>query len=191
LNSIVRISSNQRTQKNTPKTKFEFIRHLAELRFLETIKENPLSRIRSSKDVAVQIFGRGDSRAKRIRNWSDEYVRTHQMMVLRQGKHQKTESFIDDSDIRSPLLAFLRSVRPEIIDGESLAAWISENLHLQPELTLDSPIKIHPSTALRWLHSLGFRSSEHKKRTYTDGQERPDVVSHRKQYACLCFEFLV
>ena len=181
LQSVVRISSNQRAEKHTPQTKFEFLRHLAVLRFLQKIQENPRSRVNSSKDIAEKIFGGGDSRAKSIRNWSDEYVRSHQMMVLRQGKHQKTESLIDDSDIRFVLLAHLRSVRPETIDGESLTAWISENLHLHPDLTLDSPVKIHPNTALQWLHNLGFRSSEHKKGTYTDGHERPDVVAHRQQ----------
>ena len=108
-------------------------------------------------------------------------MRTHKMMVLRQGKHQKKESLIDDSDIRFALLDHLRSARPETIDGDSIALWIYENLHLRPELTLESPVKIHPNTALRWLHSLGFRSSEHKKGTYTDGHERPDVVAHRNQ----------
>jgi hypothetical protein len=183
IESLVRISNNQRADKHTPKTKFDFLRHLAVLRFLQKIHENPRSRVSSSKDVAESIFGGGESRARSIRNWSDEYVRTHQMMVLRQGKHQKTQSLIDDSDIRFVLLSHLRNVRPETIDGESLAAWIFENLHLHPELTLDSPVKIHPNTARCWLHALGFRSSEHKKGTYTDGHERPDVVAHRNRYA--------
>ena len=125
LQSIVRISSNKKTEKQTYKTRFEFIRHLAVLRFLKKVHNNPRSRVKSSKDVAEQSFGGGEHRAKSIRNWSDEYVRTHQMMVLRQGKHQKTESLIDDSDIGFVLLAHLRTVRPETIDDESLATWRS------------------------------------------------------------------
>ena len=104
LKSIVRMTSNQRYEKQTPNTKFEFVRHLAVLRFLEAVLEKPRSRIRASTEIAKQIFSGGASRARSIRNWSDEYVRTQKMMLLRQGKHQKTESIIDDADIRFPCL---------------------------------------------------------------------------------------
>ena len=89
LRSIVRITSKKRAEKYTPDSKFEFLRHLAVLRFLEKIQETPRSCVSASKNIAEKMFGGGENRAKSIRNWSDEYVRTHQMMVLRQGKHQK------------------------------------------------------------------------------------------------------
>jgi hypothetical protein len=156
LNSIVRISSNQRIQMNTSKTKFEFSRHLAVLRFLEKIKENPRSRIRSSKDVTEQIFGKDESRAKNIWNWSDEYARTRQMMVLRQGKHQKTESLIDDSDIRFALLAFLRTVRPKIIDGESLAPWISGKFTSSAWVDIGQPCQVSSKYSSSMVAQFGF-----------------------------------
>ena len=55
LQSIVRISSNKRTEKQNSKTKFKFIRHLAVLRFLQKVHDNPRSRVKSSKDVAADF----------------------------------------------------------------------------------------------------------------------------------------
>ena len=71
LRSIVRITSNKRADKHTPDSKFEFLRHLAVLRFLEKIQETPRSRVSASKNIAEQMFGGGENRAKSIRNWSD------------------------------------------------------------------------------------------------------------------------
>ena len=148
LKYIVLISIQLKELINTlAKTKFDLLRHLSVLRFLQKIQETPRYRVSSSKDVTEAIFGGGESRERSIRNWSDEYVRTRQMMVLRQGKHQKTPSLIDDADIRFSLFFHLRNVTPETIESESLAAWIFENFYLHPELTLDSPVNIHPNTA--------------------------------------------
>lgn len=57
LQSIVRITSSKRAEKQTPDTKFEVLRHLAVLRFLQKIQENPRSRVSASKNIAEQIFG--------------------------------------------------------------------------------------------------------------------------------------
>jgi hypothetical protein len=50
------------------------------------------------------------------------------MMSLRQGQHQKTESLIDDQDVRFACLQFLR-------------------MDLQEELSLESPVEVHSNTA--------------------------------------------
>ena len=44
------------------------------------------------------------------------------------------------------------------------------------------PHFISPHTTIRWLHAVGFRSSEHKKGTLVDGHERPGVVHSREIY---------
>ena len=184
LKEATSIRNNVAIEKRNKKSQFEFVRHLCVLRYLQQMKESPRSKVSTSLSVARMIFGpdKGtDYRAKSIREWSDEFVRSGSMMVLRQGKHRKTRSLIDDNDIRFACLAYLRNERAELIDGETFARWVSENLHKQPELTLDEPVRIQSRTAVRWLHSLGFHSEQYKKGTYTDGHERPDVVEHRKR----------
>ncbi len=111
-------SNNARNYKKLKKvTTFDAIRLLAVQRFLESIDRSPRSRVSSSQSIAAILFGvRGDSyRARSIRDWSDYYVDHHVLPSLRQGKHQKTKSLIDDEDIRAACLRFLRSKRNDSI----------------------------------------------------------------------------
>ena len=43
-------------------------------------------------------------------------------------------------------------------------------------------IKIHESTACRWLQKLGFSRVHHQKGIYFDGHDRDDVVAYRNKY---------
>lgn len=185
LRKIVQIRDNSRLEKRRGSSQFDFIRHVCILRYLEKIEQNPRSRIKSSIEVAAIVFSKDDGRRSHKSNsiiaWGDEFVRSHELMSLRQGKHQKKESLIDDSDIRFACLSYLRSVRPETITGHAFSLWVSESLHKIPELTLDNPVNIHRNTAIQWLHAVGFRKLQHKKGTYTDGHERPDVVAYRSK----------
>lgn len=55
------------------------------------------------------------------------------------------------------------------------------NTHLLPEAELapGCPHQIQPSTAIKWLHHIGFHPQSHKK---SDSHERDDVVEYRKLY---------
>ena len=90
-----------------------------------------------------------------IRVWENDFVQIGTMMSYRQGKHQKSDSLIDDPDIRKALLTILRSVRVETIDAFSFSKRISEQLHTFEKLCILSPVNIYKRTARRWLHRLG------------------------------------
>ena len=76
-------TNNQRLIKKHTHRSFEKLRLLAVFRRLK----------------ASQAIASGNSyRAKAIRQWSDYYVINLKLPDLRQGKHQKTESLIDDED---------------------------------------------------------------------------------------------
>ena len=184
LNVIVKLRNNALIEKRSKTSKCDLIRHFFILRFLKMIKESPRTRIKLSIHVAQIMFGdsRSVSKARSIIKWSYEYVKSHRLMLATQGKHQKSKSLIDDPDIRRACLSFLRSVRPDLIDGHIFAKWVIDSLHQNQELSILSPVNIHVNTALRLMHVLGFPSAEHKKGTYTDGHERPDVVAYRKMY---------
>ena len=186
LEKITKIHRNAGLEKRDPRSKFECIRHLCVLRFLQKIKANPRSHVRSSKEVVAMLYGESkgsDYKARCIRIWSKEYVKTQMIMPYRQGKHQKSESLIDDPDVRRELLIILRGQRPELIEARSFVRWISEQLHCVEDLALLQPVQISERTARRWLHLLGFRMSQRKQGTYIDGHERPDVVSYRAEYS--------
>jgi hypothetical protein len=92
--------------------------------------------------------------------WSDDFVKTGTVMPYRQGKHQKTDSLINDPDVRQALLTILRSQCAEIIDSRSFSKWISEQLHQNDGLCLLQPVMISELTVRRWLHLIGFRLPE-------------------------------
>lgn len=184
LQNITHIHRNAYQEKRDPRSKFECIRDLSVLRFLLTIKEIPRSRVKSSKEVAEMIFGKEKGsvyKAQCIRIWANEFIKTGTMIPYHQGQHQKSESLIDDPDIRQALLSILRSQPAETIEARSFSKWIAEKLHGFEDLCLLQPVNISERTARRWLHLLGYRLQERKKGTYTDGHERPDVVAYRKE----------
>ena len=182
LNDIFTMRNNSIMERRCHHSKFDHIRYVCILRFLESIQKNPRSRVESSRTIAKTVYGDnrgGEYRSRCIRLWSDEFVRTGILMPLRQGKHQKCESLIDDPDIKSACLQYLRSRPTEQVDAASFAKWVSCDLHNDESLGLMGPAAITERTARRWLHVLGFRYKEYKKGTYTDGHERPDVVEYR------------
>ena len=54
----------------------------------------------------------------------------------------------------------------------------------------DKTWAISLTTAKRWLFSLGFRKTKHKKTMYVDGHERADVVADRRRYIAELDQYL-
>ena len=69
----------------------------------------------------------------------------------------------------------------------SFCKWVNEVLLMNSFLEPGYPRKISLSTALRWLHNLGFEVIKKKKGTYVDGHEREDVVEYRAKLVKLIF----
>ena len=184
LQVIAKMSNNSEDEKRHRHSKFDHIRFLCMLRFLESIRECPRTRVASSQAIAKTVYGPdkgGEYKARCIRFWGDEFVRSGLLMPLRQGKHQKSGSLLDDPDVKQVCLEYLRAQRAELIDGASFSQWVSSELHKIEDLGLLRPAVICERTARHWLHCLGFNHKEYQKGTYTDGHERPDVVQYRNR----------
>ena len=184
LRFIANISKSSNQEQRQRHSKFDHVRFLCILRFLESIRENPRTRVASSRIIAKTIYGvekGGEYKARCIRIWSDEFVKSGLLMPLRQGRHQKSESLLDDADVKQVCLQYLRARRIELIDSASFAKWVGEELHKTETLGLMRPAVISERTACRWLHRLGFHFKEYKKGTYCDGHERADVVEYRNR----------
>ena len=100
---------------------------------------------------------------------------------MRQGKFQKTKSLIDDEDVKSVCLSFLRSTPANIRTAESFERWVNANL--KSEIGIDYDLTISRRTAVNWLAQLDFQYQDYRQgSTYVDGHERPDVAAHRNQF---------
>jgi hypothetical protein len=164
-------------------SRFESLRLLAVLRFMQMLKKDPRSRVRSSEMVADVVFGKSGSsyRARSIRDWTDHYLLHYDLPRLRQGKFQKTKSLIDDEDVRSACLSFLRSVKAEQRNAIAFERWI--NSELKSQVGIDYDLSVSRRTAINWLVKLDFRYQEYRQGSaYVDGHERPDVVDHRNRF---------
>ena len=71
--------------------------------------------------------------------------------------------------------------RPNLTAG-SFCQWVNECLLTTQTLEPGYPRRISVETARKWLLELGFTVMEHKKGTYVDGHERPDVVQYRSKF---------
>jgi hypothetical protein len=94
------------------------------MRFLDAIRKNNQTRIESSRMIAKTFYGDdkgGEYKSRYIRLWSDEFVRSGELMPLRQGKHQKRKSLLDDAAIKQACRGYLLSRRIELIDAVSFA----------------------------------------------------------------------
>ena len=164
-------------------SKFESLRILAVMRFLQLLKKDPRSRIRSSEMIADVVFGKSGAsyRARSIRDWADHYLLHSELPRLRQGKYQKTKSLIDDEDVRFACLSFLRSIPADQRNASSFEKWI--NSELKSQVGIDYDLSVSKRTAINWLVKLDFRYQEYRQGSaYVDGHERPDVVAHRNRF---------
>lgn len=164
-------------------SEFECLRLLAVLRFLQMTKSNARSRISSSELVAEVVFGKTGAsyRSRTIRDWADHYLLHSELPFLRQGKFQKTKSLIDDEDVKTACLAFLRTAPAEQRTALSFARWI--NSDLKSQIGIEYDLSVSQRTAQNWLVKLDFRFQEYRQGSaYVDGHERPDVVAHRSRF---------
>ena len=94
------------------------------------LKQNLCNRARASEAVAYVVFGKSGAsyRARTIRDWADHFLSHSERPLLRQGKFQKTKSLVDDEDVQTACLTFLKSIRAEQRNAISFEKWISTEL---------------------------------------------------------------
>ena len=132
-----------------------------------------------------------------LQRWLSDFVKARgRITPSERGHHSKTESFLDDEDIKQTAKQWLRenvqAARKKPIPGEHpppplnvlrFHRYANETLLkdiINPLPNLMGPVKprkpITDRTACRWLHALGFNYTPNKKMIYFDGHERADVV---------------
>jgi hypothetical protein len=111
------------------------------------LKKNPRNRVRASEMVADVFLGKSGVtyRARTIRDWADHFMLHSKLLLLRQGKFQKTKSLIDDEDVKSACLSFLRSISAEQRNAISFEKWL--NSKLKDQVGIDYELSVSKRTA--------------------------------------------
>ena len=103
-----------------------------------------------------------------------------------QGKYQRDGVLWNNEELNEIATRYVRENtvvkgRPNLTAG-SFCQWVNECLLTTQTLEPGYPRHISVETARKWLLELGFTVMEHKKGTYVDGHERPDVVQYRSKF---------
>ena len=146
-------------------------------RYLECLIEGN-TKIESSMNVARYHFGAGEYKAKCLRLWTNEFVKSGTLHKS-QGKHRKVIPLIEDGDLRQKCLTFLRCQKVEQLNASVFVKQLQEVIF--PEV-FGFSATITEKTARNWLKDLGFEYTKITKGCYVDGHEREDVVAHRLQF---------
>src|SRR5262249_15903567 len=144
----MKLEGNSERQSTTVKaaSAFDRLRLLAVKRLLESMRESERSKVASSEAIASVIFGKNGAsyRSRAIRDWSDYFVKHEHLPELRQGKHLKTKTLIDDEDVQAACRAFIRQLPADKRDANAFMKWV--NSELQGECALETPVSISERT---------------------------------------------
>jgi hypothetical protein len=134
-------------------------------------------------------------------------MKNQELLLSKRGRHVKVASLLDDPDISSEILSYLRSNKwathpkklaafhnnellpseaekyiKKVVDKEMPHAMKRHlELELFPRIRMKVGKGISVSTARRWMFRHGFHYMQYKKALYFDGHERPDVVHYRQK----------
>lgn len=126
------------------------------------------------------------------RRWYYQYVENDfEFELSLRGCHPKAASWLADPDHRILARQFVRERNKEKgkpkMKSYEFRMWINDQIKSEmkgaDEADVEKALLKDDSTAIRYLHSLGFKVTRTgKQSTYIDGHERPDVVNYRRKF---------
>ena len=134
--------------------------------------------------VIGYVLGKSDCT---VREWRSIFIANKgEFPDTLQGKYQQEGVLWQNEELNKLATKYVRentSVkgRPNMT-AVSFCKWVNETLLPNQVLTPGLPRHISVETGRKWLHELGFQILDHKKGTYVDGHERPDVVEYRSSF---------
>ena len=138
----------------------------------------------NAEKYAARAVGKGE---RSIRRWRSNLIK-HKGKFSRskQGRYCRTGVLWSNEELNKKATAFVRGNanvkgKPNMTSIE-FCRWVNNTLLKNSTLEPGFPRSVSLSTALRWLHHLGFEILSPKKGVFIDGHERPDVVAQRNEF---------
>ena len=137
---------------------------------------------RRASEVASRSEGHGTNRARTVRRWVMNFVRTQELPTHQLGRAKQT--VLDDEDIAHDLKLGLNERAKSGFVTASDVVDIVSSPEMQAQFSRAGIHKpsISDSTARRWLSKLGWRYGKQPNGMYIDGHERQDVVEYRQGF---------
>jgi hypothetical protein len=132
--------------------------------------------------VVSKAQGHGDAHARRIREWTLEFLQTEALPHHRLGQAQWT--VLHNEDIaREIKLKMVEISKKGFLRAEDVADLVAspkmQNTFSEKGICKPS---ISKKTATRWLQKLDWRYESSQNGMYIDGHEREDVVVYRREF---------
>jgi hypothetical protein len=136
-----------------------------------------------ASEIVAKSEGRGTTRARSIRQWVANFVRTRELPSHQHGRIRM--SVLNDEVLaqeikrvlgeKAKISTFLTAADvQEVVSSPDIQAQFTQAGINRPSIS--------KSTACRWLGKLGWRHGRHQNGMYFDGHEREDVVEYRKGF---------
>ena len=138
----------------------------------------------NSAKLISKLLGYSD---RTIREWRSIFISNEGSFPdSEQGKYQQAGVLWQNEDLNKKVREFVRknaSVKgKKNLTAAAFCSWVNEVLLANNVLEPGYPRRVSVTTALRWLHNLGFQVIKKKKGTYVDGHEREDVIEYRQKF---------
>jgi hypothetical protein len=168
-----KITRNAKDDKKDPSMMWQKVQAMAVLRLLQRRVDGE-GKMEASADIARMLYGTSGTecyKARSIRYWAEEYLKTGELVTYKQGKHAKVYSIITDENIKHQFRIHLRKLSDN--ERTPLKFQFDLNEKLLREIPR-APAKVCVETATRWKRYLGFDAEKAQKGWFTDGHERDD-----------------
>jgi len=141
----------------------------------------------SLTDSAVMIGDLLGYSDRTVREWRSAFVNNNGSFPdSDQGTYQQSGVLWNNEELNKKAREFIKanaSVKGKRnLTAGAFCQWVNGCLLVNNVLEPGYPRRISISTALRWLHNLGFQVIKKKKGTYVDGHERSDVIEYRQKF---------
>ena len=128
---------------------------------------------------AAQQLGRGPYVARKLRQMEPYVLKYRQLPPTKKHAGHRQITFLDNENVKRGIREYFTVLKIGEITPFKFLQQV--NNVILPSLGLPGPPShISESTAVRWLHKLGYQNTKVKKGIYIDGHEPPDVIDMRK-----------
>ncbi|KAF9489321.1 hypothetical protein BDN71DRAFT_1484845 [Pleurotus eryngii] len=167
-------------KKNSKRLHLLQINQLMILANFATLRLKGVKQIQASTESTRQWHeGEGHWFTRRVRDLACHYQTFEQLPKERRSGMRMSRSFLNDNDVRSRVLHYLRILPTANVTPAALVKQVNSSIF--PELGIKPAKPLSTCAGRQWLYKLGWRHTLVKKGVYMDGHEHDDVVKYRNE----------
>lgn len=130
---------------------------------------------KAASEQTAHAIGKGDYLARNLWKWARAFIINREDLPIKSSGQWK-KSWLDDKILAQEITSHLQGIG-KYADAMDIVRFL-DTPEMKERLKLEKTI--HPATAKRWMHKMGYHWGNAPKGQYVDGHEREDTVAYRK-----------